>query len=255
MLQRFALGTNELSTRMPDTEIQRFNGPWIVRRVENLSTHDDCVPKGLFDDDVVVESVDPSLVSLDNIDPQERQLVVSAIESRQREFAAGRLCARRAHTRLGISDKPVLADADRQPRWPEGIAGSISHVSGICGVAVARRAHVAGIGLDIELSIDLPADASQIVLTEWERSMLSLFSERERGRRARLVFSAKEAFYKCYRSAGGGWLDFHEVELRSTPDADEIELRLAKSRHMNAVRIDGRYALTPRFIFTAFTAR
>jgi 4'-phosphopantetheinyl transferase EntD len=85
--------------------------------------------------------------------------------------------------------------------------------------------------------------------------MLSEFPESERGVRARLIFSAKESFYKCHRSGGGGWLDFSDVELRLTPGSEDAELRVEKRLWMSGSKVEGRYAITPRFIFTAFTAR
>lgn len=234
--------------------MNQFSGPWPLRRI-TVSSADEVVPAGLFDDHIEFESIDPSTVSLNDIDPRERALVANAVETRQREFAAGRVCARRALSRFDAPEAPLLADADRIPRWPEGFVGTISHVHDFCGVAVGRRARLAGVGFDIEPSLALPADAWRIVLTDDERASLSALPDRDRGVRARLIFSAKEAFYKCYRSAGGGWLDFSDVELRLTPDSDDIDLRVKKQLGVNAPRIEGRYAITPRFIFTAFTAR
>ena len=238
---------------MADTDKQRASAPRL-RRIESGSGSDERPPKNLLGAGVELESIDPSHVSIDDIDPRERALVANAVATRRREFAAGRLCARRALRRLGIPDAPLLAGPDRVPRWPDGIVGSISHVADMCAAVVARASDAAGIGLDIEHALDLPADAWKVVLTEHERLALSAYAERERGLRARLGFSAKEAFYKCYRSAGGGWLDFSDVELRLTPDSDDIELRVSKLDE-SALRFDGRYALTPRFIYTAFTAR
>jgi 4'-phosphopantetheinyl transferase EntD len=240
---------------MPDADGHRFSGPWPLRRVANVADDDDSVPAGLFDDDVEFESIDPTGVSLNDIHPRERMLVATAVDSRQREFAAGRICARRALGRLGASDAPLLADSDRMPIWPDGFAGSISHVSNMCGAAVTRRPERAGVGFDIEYAEPLPTDAWRIVLTENERSTLSTLDEHERGIRARLIFSAKESFYKCYRGTGGGWLDFDEVELRLTARSDDIELVLHRQLGGNVLQVEGRYAITPRFIYTAFVAR
>jgi 4'-phosphopantetheinyl transferase EntD len=255
MLQSFLEIRIALATMMSSGETQRVSGPWPLRRVEGGVTNDERVSHTLFGRGVEFELVDPSAVSLADIDPLESRIVANAVASRQRQFAAGRLGARRLLARLGLSAAPLLADADRLPCWPEGIVGSISHVDELCGVVVARRADVAGVGFDIEHALDLPADAWRVVLTEGERAMLARVPEHERGVRARLIFSAKESFYKCYRSGGGGWLDFSEVELRPVPDTDDIEVRVRKHLWMSAANVEGRYAVTPRFIFTAFIAR
>ena len=234
---------------------ESLSGPWTMRRVESATRSEDRVPGELFADGVVFEEANPANVSLADIDPAERTVVANAIEYRQRQFAAGRLCARRALARLGIAPEPLVPDQHGMPRWPRNVVGSISHVEDKCGAAVALRGGIAGVGFDIERALDLPRDTWRIILTENEQSMLCAFPENDRGVIGRLVFSAKEAFYKCYRSVGGGWLDFEEVELRATPGSDTIEVWLRKELSVDAREFEGRYALTPRFVYTAFIAR
>src|SRR3569623_1114660 len=76
------------------------------------------------------------------IHPDEAQQVAGAVAKRRVEFAAGRACARRALTRLGIRDFVLKNGAARAPRWPRGVVGSISHAGAIpggrCGVVVGR---------------------------------------------------------------------------------------------------------------------
>lgn len=222
----------------------------ILTRVQSFLTAGSRVPRSLFPEHVVFEQMDPGFGSVAELDPAEFDIIARAVESRQREFAAGRACAHRALRQLGGVAQPLLVASDRSPAWPEGIVGSISHTEGICGAAVARRDVIAGIGFDVELAIPLPLDVWPAVLTGAERSALMTMDDSERGLRARLVFSAKEAFYKCHRSAGGGWLDFHDVELRMTADADDIEVTCDKATAMHA---EGRYAIHDGVIAVGFT--
>ena len=238
---------------MIDNDARRSTGPWFVRAIQGLPTDLARIPPALFPAEIVLEQMNPTVASVTEIHPAESALVAHAVDVRQREFAAGRLCARRALERLGIRAGPLLAEADRRPAWPADIAGSISHTDGVCGVAVARRGMVIGIGFDAEPATAFPSDAWDTALTDAERRQLRDFPEPDRGIRARLLFSAKEAFYKCYCSAGGGWLDFHDLEIRLTPTSDVLEVNARKPLWERARTVSGRYALTSRFIFTAFT--
>ena len=85
----------------------------------------------------------------DDLHPEERSAVADAIESRRREFAAGRALARRQLARLGVDPGPIPARADRTPIWPEGVVGSISHCADLCAVVVARADAFRSLGLDV----------------------------------------------------------------------------------------------------------
>jgi 4'-phosphopantetheinyl transferase EntD len=52
-----------------------------------------------------------------------------SVEKRWREFAAGRSCARKALAASGHAPVAVLQGAGREPVWPQGIVGSITHCS------------------------------------------------------------------------------------------------------------------------------
>ena len=77
---------------------------------------------------------DPSL-----LEPEEALAVANAVPKRVQEFAAGRLCARRALAEFGVVDFPVRAARDRQPIWPEFLVGSITHTRG-CAPRCSPRA-------------------------------------------------------------------------------------------------------------------
>ena len=70
---------------------------------------------------------------------------------RIQEFAAGRLCARRALGEFGRRGFPIPVARDRQPFWPAGVVGSITHTAGLCAAVVAERSRLAALGVDTEL--------------------------------------------------------------------------------------------------------
>jgi 4'-phosphopantetheinyl transferase EntD len=151
----------------------------------------------------------------DDLHPAERGLVANAVPKRRREFAAGRRAARELLASLGAAPGPLLRGADRAPVWPAGLVGSISHCDALCAVAVARTDAAAGVGIDVEP--DLPIDEelwSRICTPAEVDQVLGDAPPAERGRVARLVFSAKEAFYKSVSAHVGRVLGFHEVTLQ-----------------------------------------
>ena len=168
----------------------------------------------ILDGDVVVEASSPA-TELDELYPEERRHIEAgswAVE-RQREFAAARACARRALRRLGLAPCPLVPHADRAPRWPDGIAGSITHTRELCLVAIARRGRGASLGVDVERVTAAGADIEALVCTPAERRWLNAQPAAQRERNVRLLFSAKEAFYKCQYPLTRTFLDFQEVEL------------------------------------------
>jgi 4'-phosphopantetheinyl transferase EntD len=115
-------------------------------------------------------------------------LPAGAIESRRREFAAGRIAASQALATLGItSDVPM--GQDRAPIWPSGICGSITHTRTIA-LAVVLRAGTVGIDLEPDgvVTPDLWAD----ILLPQERALAS-----ENPALATRIFCAKEAVFKA----------------------------------------------------------
>lgn len=128
----------------------------------------------------------------DELLPQERQFVESWAPHRQREFAMGRMCARRALDSLVAGVASLLPDADGIPQWPEGVVGSISHCRGVAMATVANSADCRLLGLDLEKINRLSAGAINKVLHPIEESFVCGDQLK-----ASILFSLKEAFYKA----------------------------------------------------------
>lgn len=147
--------------------------------------------------------------------PEEAESVAHAVPKRIQEFAAGRLCARRALAEFGVTDFPVRMARDRQPLWPELLVGSIAHTTGLCAAVVAERTRVLALGVDTEVAGAAKADLWPTICDPAERAWLDTLQPAERAAAVTLIFSAKEAFYKCQYPLAGEWLNFHD--LRVTP--------------------------------------
>jgi 4'-phosphopantetheinyl transferase EntD len=132
---------------------------------------------------------------------------------RAAEFAAGRICARHAAARFGVVDCPIGVRDDRRARWPELLTGSITHTDGFCAAAVGERRRFRAIGIDAErIGAVSREDWSQVLLRE-EVDWLERLPRAIHATVATLLFSAKEAFYKCQYEVTQQWLEFGDVAL------------------------------------------
>jgi len=109
-------------------------------------------------------------------------------------------------------------NADRTPRWPVGTVGSISHTTGFAGAVAATTNRMRSIGIDIEAVGRVTTEIEPRIFTRRESSFLASLSASARDRAATVIFSAKEAFYKCQYPLTGTWLDFPAVWLELIAD-------------------------------------
>jgi len=131
------------------------------------------------------------------LQPEEVRWVERAVLKRRREFAAGRHCARAALARLGVPACSIPSGPDRLPRWPEGFVGSIAHGGGTCLVGVAPRRLARSLGLDVERADAVDSSLTPLVCGARELECARAASGFETQRTVALLFSAKEAVYKC----------------------------------------------------------
>jgi 4'-phosphopantetheinyl transferase EntD len=129
--------------------------------------------------------------------PAEAANLRRAVPKRAQEFAAGRACARRALAEFGIADFPVKVADDRQPIWPDLMVGSITHTAGFCAAVVAERQRIAGLGLDSEVVGNVNVEIWPRICLPSEMAWVQSLPPSEQAAAVTLIFSAKEAFYKC----------------------------------------------------------
>jgi 4'-phosphopantetheinyl transferase EntD len=134
-----------------------------------------------------------------------------AVDKRRREFAAGRAAARDAMGQLGLDPAPVVAAEDRAPIWPDGLVGSISHCRDCAIAAVAQERDIRSLGIDVEQGTPLEARLLPSICSERERAWLRAGDQPLL--LAKLVFSAKEAAYKCQYPLSRRLFGFDAMEL------------------------------------------
>lgn len=145
--------------------------------------------------------------------PEEARHLQQAVAKRAQEFAAGRLCARLLLHEFGIDHFAIEVGAHRQPVWPEELVGSITHTTGFCAAVVARKNCLRSVGIDTEMSGSVKTPLWRSICTPAETTWLESLPEPGQLAAATLIFSAKEAFYKCQFALTQERLGFHDVSV------------------------------------------
>ena len=170
--------------------------------------------------------------------PEEARTVERAVPKRIQEFAAGRQCARRALAELGRFDVPIPVGQDRQPVWPSGVVGSITHTAGLCAAVVAESSRLVALGVDTEIAGAVKPELWQTVCVADESAWISGLPPGERAAAVTLLFSAKEAFYKCQYPLLGERLSFDDLGVTVLAWGKAMERsacgRCARSRYSSA---------------------
>jgi 4'-phosphopantetheinyl transferase EntD len=182
----------------------------------------------------------------DDLYPEEREYVRSAVPKRRAEFGTARSCARRGLAAMGFPPVVLPPGEDGAPRWPPGVVGSITHTSGYCAVVLARDPPVHSVGLDVETLRQLEPGVADLILTPREHQWVRDQRDQPHCHQADLVllfFSAKEAYYKCQYPVTRRSLDFIDVELDVLPDLGRFVARVTKSDWPPSVaRLEGKFA-------------
>jgi 4'-phosphopantetheinyl transferase EntD len=151
--------------------------------------------------------------SRDQLTPAELQSIAHCAEKRIQDFTVGRTCAHRALSKLGVVDFSLLAGPKREPIWPPGIVGSITHTTGYGAAVVARQQNVRSVGIDCEVIDSVDEDLWSQICTPSEIERLGGLPPDQRLRHGALIFAAKEAFYKCQFPLTRAWVGFEDVDI------------------------------------------
>jgi len=190
--------------------------------------------RAAFGAGIAVGTADP-LGDLPPLFPEEARALRRAVPRRRAEFAAGRAALRRAMAESGLAPRAVPMGPDRAPRWPPGLAGSLSHTETAALAVLAPVARAAALGVDIEAATPLPEDLFESVLGIEERCMVG-----GDGLAAKRVFCAKEAVYKAQYPLTGQVLGFEAVDVRLGPGRFEARFRTGVGRLVAGTRLLGR---------------
>ncbi len=143
--------------------------------------------------------------------PEEEPLIARSVAKRRNEFITVRHCARLALQQLGQPPVPILKGEKGDPRWPDGIVGSLTHTQGFRGAVVARQAAVRSVGIDAEPHDVLPEGVLDAITVAEERAELTTLPQGLHW--DRILFCAKEATYKAWFPLARRWLGFEDAHV------------------------------------------
>ncbi|GAB2846413.1 4'-phosphopantetheinyl transferase [Pseudoduganella ginsengisoli] len=160
-----------------------------------------------------ITAFDPGLFEKTGIFLPEQ--ISRSVPKRQAEFFYGRLCAREALRAIGVTDHVLATGRSREPLWPAGVIGSISHNDEFSAAVALRKTPYSGIGIDIESFFDAPKREAVFNLAVTAQEYARLTQKREIDPELSLVvaFSAKESFFKAAFHAVGAYFDFDAVSV------------------------------------------
>ena len=180
-----------------------------------------------------------------------------AVAKRQWEYRAGRHCARQALERLGADAVVPGRDPSGAPVWPDAVVGAITHTAGYARAAVGWVRDFAGVGIDTEGVVPparLKLGPSIAVPPEFAVAEAGGLDACEA---FTLVFSAKEAVYKCLHPLVRRHFGFHDVRLTALDAATAgftVELVTTLTPEwQSGTTLAGRFALDGSLLHTGVT--
>jgi 4'-phosphopantetheinyl transferase EntD len=180
----------------------------------------------------------------------ERSVTKSFSKKRLADFCTGRHCAREALKKINITGQDILIGTGREPLWPKGITGAISHCSALTGAVVSTTDKLEAFGLDIEIFGGVKRDMWPMLFTEAEIRFLDTVKG-DGSLYPTLLFSMKESFYKMQYPLTKTFLEFQDVEI--THDNDQFHLSVvtpSASRNLLPKVIEMKHSIVNDLVIT-----
>ncbi|MCX2947600.1 4'-phosphopantetheinyl transferase family protein [Lentzea sp. NEAU-D7] len=151
--------------------------------------------------------------------PEEEAQLGNAVPKRRFEFGTVRACAREAMRALDVAPAAILPGPKREPLWPDGVVGSLTHCAGYRAAALARTSDFETIGIDAEPHLPAPDGVLGAIAIPAELGrMAGLNADDPKICWDRLLFSAKETTYKAWFPVTRRWLGFEDADITLDPD-------------------------------------
>lgn len=179
--------------------------------------------------------------------------VRNAVAKRKAEFLAGRYLAGCLLDSNGLPGS-LATGVHRQPLWPEGWVGSITHARDAAAVIIAQESRVSALGIDLEhwLSDRLAEDIRASIVSHEELLALAAWPLFEA---LTLAFSAKESVFKALYPKVGRYFDFSAariVALDTRRSVLSVEICEPLSTHVvPGLRLEIAYCRGRLGVFTA----
>lgn len=137
-----------------------------------------------------------------------------ASTKRQAEYLAGRYAAASALKRLGVTNPNISSGKNREPCWPAGIVGSITHKTSVAVSVAAKRDSANLLGIDYEEWVSYPTfqRIESRIINQKEHALLEMcdYSKEEA---FTIAFSAKESLFKALYPFVGRYFGFSAAEV------------------------------------------
>jgi 4'-phosphopantetheinyl transferase EntD len=188
----------------------------------------------------------------DGLYQAEALYIRNAVSTRRMEFSTGRICARRSLSKLGISNCPIPIGTMREPVWPAGVTGSISHDGDHCIASAAKKKCITSLGIDLALAEPLNQNLIEMVCTDEEiRCIAELGDSAFSIDPYKLIFSLKESVYKCLYPIVKEIFDFQDVSISLQP-TNVGAFKLLNDRLFSKLdlNINSRFLSVDRYIFS-----
>ena len=191
--------------------------------------------------------------------PEESGILGEEASAKKRaEFLLGRSAANVALKKLGFDEPPPLTQGTgRQPLWPPGIVGSITHCRGWAVVVAAKSTFASAIGIDLENVGRMKLrDVGNLICLDSELEWAS--EPNDHLLRTTMLFAAKEAIFKAFYPCCGRYFDFKDVELRWDSAARQFAGQLLVDlcpRHLRGYGIHVGVEVEGDYVFSSLIER
>ncbi|MCA1693902.1 MAG: 4'-phosphopantetheinyl transferase superfamily protein, partial [Actinobacteria bacterium] len=155
----------------------------------------------------------------------------------------------------------VLPGEHREPLWPPGVVGSMTHCTGYRAAAIAHSRDLLTVGIDAEPHEPLPPDVVDgISLDEELVRHARLATTKGAVCWDQVLFCAKESVYKAWFPLTHRWLGFQEANVTIDPPTighteGTFSARLLVAGPVIAgeqlTGFDGRWLITDDLVITA----
>lgn len=163
-----------------------------------------------------------------------------AVNKRQAEYFAARMCAYHALTELEAASLLVGTGDKRQPLWPktkeqEEIVGSITHSNTSAYCIAAKKTEISHLGIDVEhhMADKLAQDIKSTLINPVEEKRIQELSM-PFAEGLTLIFSAKETIFKTLFYDVGEYFGFEAAEFLALNEQEEtLQFALTRSLATN----------------------
>lgn len=203
-----------------------------------------------------VVQLDPALDEMtEHLFKKERAGLANAVPKRRREIIAGRLLAHDLLADIIARPQPLLWSSDRAPIWPGNSTGSITHCDDLCAVVVTKTDDNIAVGIDIEPKLQIEETLWAMIGSADEIAQLPKMPDISMGVWVRMLFVAKEAFYKAQYQLSAEILDFRDILVQFFPNEGTFSVAEAKEEAVIKLQGAGRFYISQDHLCAVWVIR